>query len=81
MGKPKAQIRLDQDVAHFVIESAKANSRSVPAEVNHVLRILYLQREAKKRNLKAKAGGEITEELKGLHAFNAAVREHTNAVE
>jgi len=57
MGKP--QIRLDKDVAGFVLESAKQNSRSVPAEVNHVLRILYQQRQAKKRNLNGKAGGVI----------------------
>ncbi len=57
MGKPTVQLRLDQDVGAFVIESAKENSRSLAAEVNHVLRILYTQRRAKKRNLKSKMGG------------------------
>jgi hypothetical protein len=72
MGKP--QIRLEKDVAGFVLDSAKANSRSTPAEVNHVLRIYYTQRQAKARNLKGKAGGEITD-----GELNAAVRQHSHA--
>lgn len=36
MAKP--QIRLDRDVAILVQKSAQANSRSLPKEVNHILR-------------------------------------------
>jgi hypothetical protein len=70
MGKP--QIRLDKDVAVFVLESAEENSRSTPAEVNHVLRLFYQQRKAKARNLKAKSGITDAE-------LNAAVRQHSHA--
>jgi hypothetical protein len=34
----KAQVRLEKDVAVLVKKSAKQNSRSVPKEVNHLLR-------------------------------------------
>jgi hypothetical protein len=57
MGKP--QIRLEKDVAGFVYDSCKVNSRTPPAEVNHVLRDFYQKRQAKARNLAGKAGGPI----------------------
>lgn len=38
---PTIQVRLKPDVAAKVLPSAKKNTRSVPAEVNHVLRLAY----------------------------------------
>jgi hypothetical protein len=73
MGKP--QIRLEKDVAGFVLESAKDNSRTPPAEVNHVLRLYYNQRKSKARNLASKAGGPVVTDGE----LNAAVRKHSHA--
>lgn len=38
MGK---QIRLDRDVAALATKSAKENSRSLPKEINHRVRLSY----------------------------------------
>ncbi len=37
----KAQIRLEKDVTALVKKASEANSRSIPKEVNHVLRAHY----------------------------------------
>lgn len=40
----KAHIRLDRDITKVVTQSAKANSRSVAAEVNYLLRLLLIKK-------------------------------------
>lgn len=52
----KTQIRLDKDVAEMVVDSSKLNSRTPPAEVNHILRNYYLTRKAMAKNLAGKSG-------------------------
>jgi hypothetical protein len=56
---PEPQVRLDEDVAKLVAEAAKENSRTLPREVNHVLRKVYKPGEGANGNNGEKNGTTV----------------------